>query len=194
LLITLGQLAVVLVILLKGVAVRRGLIMTLSLSLSTALMFASAGSAQAPSLVRGFTRQVTLTVTPARDRTRPYIFTSRGRIVPPARYCSPGQRPTPGAGNCRPILCPAGITDGRYCVIPGRRSFCSGRVTVRYQQVTTTISSRTVAVRPDCTYSSRVRFRLRVFTRRGTFRVRAQFQGNPLLQARRSAARTVRAG
>ena len=29
---------------------------------------------------------------------------------------------------------------------------------------------------------------------RGVFRVRAQFQGNPLLQARRSATRTVRAG
>ena len=119
---------------LKGVAVRRVLILTLSLSLTTALMFASAGSAQAPSIVRGFTVQVTLTVTPKRDRTRPYTFTSRGRVVPPARLCYPGQNPTPGAGNCVPILCPAGVTDPRYCLIPGARSVCSGRVTVRIRR------------------------------------------------------------
>jgi hypothetical protein len=174
--------------------VRRVLLTTVASSLTTALMFASASDAQAPSIVRGFAIQVTSKTTPKRDRTRPYTFTTTGRVVPPQRYCNPGQSPTPGAGNCVPILCPPGQTDIRYCLIPGRRTICSGIVTVRFQRVTTTISARNVALRPDCTYRSRVSFRLRVVTRHGTFRVRARFQGNPVLQPRNSARHTVRAG
>jgi hypothetical protein len=174
--------------------VRRVLIVTISLSLTAVFMFASTGSAQAPSIVRGFAKQVTATTTPKRDRTRPYTFTTTGRVVLPTRYCSPGTNPTPGAGSCIPILCPPGNLDPRYCLFPGPRTFCSGIVTVRFQRVTTTISSRNVALRPDCTYRSRVSFRLREPSRRGVLRVRARFQGNPLIQPRNSATHTVRAG
>lgn len=173
---------------------KRMLAVTIACSLSTVLLFSSPGNAQAPLIVRGFAQVVTAKTTPKRDRVRPHTFTTTGRVVPAPRYCDPGVNPIPGAGNCIPILCPPGVLDVRYCLRPGRSVICSGVVTVRFQRVTTTISSRNVGVRPDCTYRSRVTFRLRLPTRRGVFRVRARFQGNPVMQPRNSATHTVRAG
>jgi hypothetical protein len=170
------------------------LILVVLLSLAAALLVSAPGGAQNPTLTRGFTERVTATSTPKRDRTRPYTFTTRGRIVPPSRYCTPAAPPTRGAGNCIPVSCPAGATDPAYCLRPGISVICSGVVNVRYQKRTTTISSRNVHVRPDCTYQSRVRFRILVPTRRGSLRVRARFQGNPVLEPRNSPTSTVRAG
>jgi len=150
-----------------------------------------------PPFTRGFANQVTSTTTPRRDRLRPYTFTTRGRIVPPPKYCAPGMSPTPGAGNCVPILCPAGAMSVAGCQFfsqPPRSVICSGVVTVRFQKRGTTISSRNVSVRSDCTYRSRVSFRTKLKARLGSLRVRSRFQGNGVLSPRSSATRIVRAG
>ena len=158
------------------------------------LIPATAGAQQTlPSIIRASPKQVTLAVTPRRDRFRPYTFTSTGRIIPPSRgYCTPTQNPR--TAGCVPIFCPPGITDARYCLFPGPRVICTGTVTVRFQKRNTTISSRVVNVRRDCTYRSRVTFSTRLFTRLGTFRVQARFGGNAVLLPRRSATRLTRAG
>jgi hypothetical protein len=176
--------------------VKRLLVLTVMLSLAATALYTSSGSAQTTlaSIDRGFPVQVTATTTPKRDRLRPYKFTTTGKILPPAKYCGIGVKPTPGTGNCMPILCPAGATDIKYCFVPGRKVICTGTVTVRVQKHGTTISSRNVGVRPDCTYRSTVSFTSRLPTRRGVFSIRARFQGNPVLQPRNSATKTVRAG
>jgi len=166
--------------------------MLAALSPAAVLMFASPGTAQAPG-DRAFTDRVTLSVTPTRDRTRPYTFTARGRIVPPGRFCNAGEKPSPGA-NCVPIACLPGATDARYCVRPGLGVICSGKVAVRYQKSGTTISNRLATVRSDCSYRQRVTFRTRLRTRRGIFTVRARFQGNAVLLPRNAPTRRVRAG
>lgn len=174
---------------------KRSLVLTLVLSLAATLLYASSGSAQTEiNIVRGTPLQVTNTTTPRRDRLLPYTFTTRGRVVTPTRYCSPGVDPGPGAANCVPILCAAGVTDARYCLVPGRSLICAGVVTVRVQKRGTTISSRNVSVRPDCTYLSRVTFRTRLRTRIGNLSFRARFQGNVVLAPRNSATRIARAG
>ncbi len=170
------------------------LLILAGLCLAAVAVFSSSGSAQTtPQIVRGSPQIVTSTTTPRRDRTRPFTFTTTGRIIPPARYCNPGENPSSGV-NCIPILCPPGVLDVRYCLRPGRSVICTGIVTVKFQRVTTTISSRSVGVRPDCTYRSRVTFRLRLPTRIGVFRVRARFQGNPVMLPKNAAVHTVRAG
>ena len=169
------------------------LLMLAALSPAAVLMFASPGTAQAPG-DRAFTDRVTLSVTPTRDRTRPYTFRARGRIVPPGRFCNFGQRPIRGAGNCVPIVCPPGARDASYCVRPGLGVICSGKVAVRYQKLGTTISNRLATVRSDCSYRQRVTFRTRLRLRRGSFTVRARFQGNAVLLPRNAPIRRVRAG
>jgi hypothetical protein len=174
--------------------VKRSLVLTGALSLLAALLCASPGVAQSPTIVRGTTVQVTSNTTPRRDRTRPYTFTTTGRVIPPGRYCAPNTNPTPGAGNCVPVICPPGATDIRYCLLPGRAVICSGVVTVRYQKRGTTISSRNVGLRPNCTYRSRVTFRTRLRTRVGNLSIRSRYQGNAVLMPRNSSRKIVRAG
>ncbi len=172
---------------------KRSLVLTGALSLLVVLLFTSPGTAQTPTLVRGSV-SITSSTTPKRDRTRPYTFTTTGRIVPPGRYCAANTNPTPGAGNCVPVICPPGATDIRYCALPSRAVICSGQVNVRYQKRGTTISSRNVTVRSDCTYRSRVTFHTRLPTRVGILSVRARFQGNQVLQPRNASTKHVRAG
>ena len=180
---------------------KRSLVVTGALLLTALLLFIpSSGTAQTakpaqttdPDINRGFAK-ITRITTPRRDRTRPYTFRTRGRIIPPGRFCSIGELPTRGA-NCVPIVCLPGSTDLRYCFRPGRGVICSGTVNVRYQKRTTTVSSRNVKVRPDCTYRSRVSFDLRLRTRRGVLRVRARFGGNAVLLPATSRTSRVRAG
>jgi len=180
--------------------------LTLSATVTSNNNFAGSGSgvgtilnddAALPPFTRGFANQVTSTTTPRRDRFRPYTFTTRGRIVPPPKYCAPGMSPTPSAGNCVPIICPAGAMTVAGCqpvTRPPLSVICSGVVTVRFQKRGTTVSSRNVSVRPDCTYRSRVSFRTRLLSRQGSLRVRSRFQGNGVLLPRNSAVRNVRAG
>jgi len=173
--------------------VKRSLVLTAVLSLAAVPLFGSSASAQTPSIARA-TVGITIKVSPTRDRTRPYTFTTTGRIIPPTRFCAPGVDPTPGAGNCIPVRCPVGTTDPVYCEFPPRAVICSGVVNVRFQSRGTTISSRNVNVRSNCTYRSRVTFRTRLALRRGRFTVRARFQGNAVLRPRTSRTRIVRAG
>lgn len=174
---------------------KRSLVLTLVLSLAAALLYVASGSAQTTiDIQRASPIQVTNITTPRRDRFRPYTFTTRGRVRPPTRYCAIGVNPGPGAANCIPIICPPGVTDIRYCLVPGRRAICSGVVTVRVQKRGTTISSRNVNLRTDCTYISRVTFRTLLRTRIGTLSFRARFQGNVLLTPRNSATKLARAG
>ncbi len=172
---------------------KRSLVLTAVLSLAAVPLFGSSASAQTPGTARA-TVGISIKVSPTRDRTRPYTFATTGRISPPTRFCAPGVDPTPGAGNCIPVRCPLGTTDPAYCVSPSRAVICSGVVNVRYQRRGTTISSRNVFVRRDCSYRSRVTFSTRLRLRRGTFAVRARFQGNTVPLPRTSATRTVRAG
>lgn len=173
---------------------KRTLVLTVSLSLAAALLYASLGFAQATAPVkRAMPRSVSLTVTPKRDRTRPFTFTSTGRVNVPRRYCSVAESQNPG-NRCVPLICPAGAVDAQYCVRPGLGAICTGKVNVRYQRRGSTISSRNVTLRPNCTYRSRVSFNIRNALRRGSFRVRARFQGNNVLLPRTSSTRTVRAG
>lgn len=180
---------------------KRTLALMLVLSVAAGLVYASSGSAQSAGsaqtefqIVRGTPLQVTNTTVPRRDRFRPYTFTTTGRMVPPGRYCAPGVNPGPGTANCIPIFCLPGQTDLKYCLIPGRRTICTGVVSVRFQKRNTTISSRNVALSADCTYRSRVTFHTRLRTRTGNLRVRARFQGNVILEPRNSVTRIVRAG
>ena len=169
---------------------KRSLILTVSLSVTAALLYTSISIGQAG---RGFTAKVTASTTPKRDRTRPYTFTTSGRIVPPSRPCAPGQTPS-RRRNCVPTRCPRGARTADYCQRPGRARICSGKVNVRFQHRGSTISSRNVTLRSNCTYRSRVSIRIRVVTRRGVFKVRARFQGNALLRPRTAATNTVRGG
>lgn len=174
----------------------RLLVPLVALSMGATLLVASTASAQVaapPNIVRGTVAVFTASTTPKVDRTFPYTFTTRGRIAPPPRYCAPGTFPT-ATVNCVPSICPPGATDFLYCLLPGRTSICSGVVTVRFQKVTTTISSRQVTIAPDCTYVSRVTFKLNTPTRRGTLNVRARFQGNVVLLPISSKTRKVRTG
>lgn len=168
------------------------LIATAALSITAAVLCTSLGIAQSE-IVLATPDEVTAVTTPRQDRVRPYTFTTRGRIVPPPKVCAPGQTPSL-ASNCIPLICPPKATSPEYCFGFERSAICSGRVNVRVQKVHTTISSRNVSVRSDCTYRSRVSFRLNLRTRKDVLRVRARFQGNQVLAPRNSSTHTVRAG
>jgi hypothetical protein len=182
------------------------LIMLAALSLAAVPLFVLSASAAGPApltasdVVSASTRatpeSLSATTTPRRDRTRPYTFTTTGTLVPPTTFCAPGAHATSpsGPGNCIQIFCPPGVLNPAYCVRPPQSLICSGTVTVRFKKGDTTISSRTVLLNPDCTYRSRVSFRTRSRSRKGTFRVRARFEGNVLLNPINSPTHTVRAG
>lgn len=139
------------------------------------------------------TLRVTSTTSPRRDRIQPYTFTTSGRVSPPPRYCAPGVVTSTAEGKCIPIVCPPGVTNQMFCLLPSRSAICSGTVTVRFKKgTTTTISSRNVTLRPDCTYRSRVTFRTR--STRGTLRVYTRFNGNKVLLSKSASTHTVRAG
>ena len=160
-------------------------------------VFAGQGDAQTPTpeTPRASVEGITAKTTPRRDRRRPFSFVTTGKIVPPERFCAPNVSPVgTGATNCIPLLCPPGITDGAYCFAPPRGRICSGFVAIRFQKVRTTISSRNVQVRPDCTFRSRVTFRTLLRVRRGRLNVRARFQGNELLKPSINQVHRVRAG
>jgi len=175
--------------------VKRLLVLTLGLSL-TAVLFSlpSAGPQPSPTIVRALPIKLTATTTPKRDRTKPYTFTTTGRLIPPPRFCAPGTTPGADAANCVPVICPRGTTDPSYCLFPAPEVICSGKVTIRFKKRSTTVSTRRVSLKPDCTYRSTVTFRLRLSTRRGKLKARARFEGNVVLLPRASRTNTVRAG
>jgi len=176
----------------QGVAVKRLIVLT-SLSLTAVFMVPPMATSQS-SPVRATPTQVTSSTTPKRDRTRPYTFTTKGRIVLPGKLCAPGAAATSVAGGCIPVSCPQGVRDARYCTRPALSTICSGKVNIRFQKRGRTISSRNVSVRPDCSYKGRTTFRSRARSQRGVLRVRARFQGNRILKPKTSTTKSVRAG
>jgi hypothetical protein len=159
-----------------------------------AVLLLSSPFAQSATDLRGTPIKVSASTTPKRDRTRPYVFTTTGRVTVPSKFCAPNVAPGSGSKNCIPIKCPAGATNPSYCTRPARSVICSGKVNVRFQKRQTTISSRNVTLRADCSYRSRVTFHTLLPTRIGNLTVRARFQGNAVLKPRTSANRIVRAG
>lgn len=184
-----------------------------SLSLTAVLLVPTVAGAQAPTPIRAATKRVTSTTTPARDRTRPYRFTTRGRVVPPP-FCPPGVVPTTSGAKCFavPVVCPPGNSNPLYCQrpvpcpvgaptpgcvnLPNTLLCLGGRVSVKIQRAagSFTISSRTVRVGLDCRFRSSVTFRTRNPLRRGRFRVKVRFLGNAFLLPRSAPTRFVRAG
>lgn len=123
---------------------------------------------------RRLTRTVTSATTPRRDRTRPYTFTTRGRIVAPPR-CRSSASEAFTAGTCLPHTVK-----------------CTGRVIITFKtrgRHGRTIARRAARLRSNCTYTSRVTVRVR-----GTLRVLTRFAGNPSLAPKAATTYTVRTG
>ncbi|MGI9098810.1 MAG: hypothetical protein ACR2H2_10030 [Solirubrobacteraceae bacterium] len=160
-----------------------------SLSLAAVFMVTSLADGQSAP-VQVPTQDVTSSTTPQRDRTRPLTFTTTGTVVPPP-YCAVGA--SQKAGDCVPLLCAPGVTNTAYCVAPPIVLLCSGDVTVRFRRGTTTLSTRSVELQPDCTYRSRVTFRSRTL-RQTTLRVSVRFEGNAFLFPASAPTHTVRIG
>lgn len=123
---------------------------------------------------RAATRRVTSSTTPKHESTRPYTFTTTGRVIPPP-FCAAGIIPKLAGGPCVPL----------------NALTCTGVVTVRFMKLTYTMSSRNVGLRRDCTYRSTVKFKSANNLRRGTLRVLVRFQGNPFLLPRAAPKRFV---
>lgn len=110
-------------------------------------------------------RAVTSAATPGRDRRAPYTFRSSGRVRLPTR-----------------------VTPSQACG--------EGIVSVQVKRGTaTTVSTRRVTLRRDCTYATSVTFGNRSrLGRSGRLKVTARFLGNKVLKARSARSRFVRAG
>lgn len=161
--------------------------------LSIAAVFAAVTAADSQIVpIRAVTQAVTSSTTPKVDRTRPYTFTTTGRIVP-APPCAPGTRAN---ATCIAPICLAGTTDPKYCENVPRSLLCTGKVTIRFKKrggIFTT-SSRSVGLRPDCTFRSRVTFRTTNPLRRGVLKVSTRFEGNVFLLPKNARTHLVRAG
>ncbi len=172
---------------------KRLLVLTAAVSLVVLPLFVMPATAQSPAFIRGAAEQITSATTPGRDRTTPYTFRTSGRVIPAAKFCTPGQSPLGPAGNCVPIQCPPGATNAAYCNIPTIAIICSGKVNIRFQKNGTTISSHNVSLQPNCTFRGRVTFTSRLRLRRGVFSVRSRFQGNLVLRPKAATTDRVRA-
>jgi hypothetical protein len=178
------------------------MIVVLPLALVGVFTITSLANSQSTPL-RASVQRVTSNTTPKRDRTRPYTFTTTGRVVPPGA-CPAGTPVTSGL-PCLPPICPPPTNPGTiyqgpvYCVPPATTAVCSGKITVKFSRRNKgggvfTISSREVSLKSDCTYRSRVSFRTRDRNRRGVLTVRVRFQGNQYLLPKNAPRRTVLAG
>jgi YD repeat-containing protein len=108
---------------------------------------------------------LTASVSPKRDRSLPYVFTTKGRLR------------LPSASGLRAA------------------DACNGRVLVQVKRGKRTLSSRRVRVGRTCRFTSKVTFRdrKRLGTSR-TLRFSVRFQGNKLLTPRSTSVKTVRIG
>ena len=108
---------------------------------------------------------------PAGPRVAP-----RGVSLKVARRARRGRTTLTSTGK---VALPAGVS----------RSACNGRVRVLVKAGRATVSSRTVALKSDCTFRSRVTLARR---RGAALRVQATFNGNEKLMSKRSRVRRVR--
>ena len=148
------------------------------LSCATALSVPAVAGAQQPIYpTRVAPASFTAKTTPSRDRTRPYKFKTTGAVGIPAVL---------------PLICPPGATTLAYCVKPPVAFVCSGSVTVTFKKGFITVSSKTVALAPNCTYSSSATFKAK--KKPGKLSVRVAFSGNLLLNGASAPNQTVRGG
>jgi hypothetical protein len=178
---------------LGGVAVKRLAVLSSATLIAALGIVTLAGSQEVP--IRAATKSVSSSTTPKRDRTRPFTFTTTGRVTPPP-FCAPGVQPTTAGGGCVPLICPAAPADNGYCVPPPASALCAGKVTVRFKKIPGpyTISSRSVALKSDCTFRSSVTFRKRNAQRQGTMKVLTRFEGNTFLLPKNARTHLVLAG
>ncbi len=143
---------------------------------------------------RAQTRRVTAKTTPKHDRTKLYTFTTTGRVIPPV-YCGPTAVPSIVGSACVLPICPVGSIDPSDCTRPAQKLLCAtGKLTVRLIRIAYTVSTRTVGLRPDCTYRTRVSLKSSSPFRRGALTVRVRFEGNPFLLPKQASSQIVRAG
>lgn len=138
------------------------------------------------STLRTVTQGVVSKTDPKRDPKPAYTFSTTGRIVVPP-YCPVGApAPTRAGGRCVPRSCPAGATSAGACNAPSKAVLCTGVVTVRFKTAKGlyTTSTRSVGLKPDCTFRSKVTFKTPNKLRRGKLKVYTRFQGNPFLLPR----------
>jgi hypothetical protein len=147
-----------------------------------------------PQPKRALPRRVTSTTNPKRDKTRFYRFTTTGRVVPPPNCLANAAAGSVGTGCVLPI-CPPDSTNPADCKRPSAAVLCAaGNVTVRFQRLVYTLSSRRVHLRKDCTFRSTVTIRTANPLRRGRLRVFTRFEGNPLLLPKKAPSHYVLAG
>ena len=143
---------------------------------------------------RAQTRRVSASTTPKRDPTKLYTFTTTGRVTPPP-YCATNASPAVVGADCVLPICPADSIDPADCTRPARKLLCSaGKLTVRFLRLAYTVSTRSVGLRPDCTYRSTVSLKTSSPLRRGVLTVKVRFEGNSFLLPRRAAKHIVHAG
>jgi phosphodiesterase/alkaline phosphatase D-like protein len=113
---------------------------------------------------------------------------------------STGGRPRPGlTSSVRPRRdrsAPYRFRVRGHLVLPSgvSSSACRGRVTVRFTRRGRTVRRTSARVRSTCTYSNRVRVRVRVGSRSRVLRVSVRFRGNADLRPKSAPTRRVRAG
>ncbi len=150
-----------------------------------------AGAQDNPQDQRVEPTSVTYTVTPNRDRKKPFKFTVRGRVG------VPNQLPPTAQG------CPPGVEPGNPYCQPQREKACeNGRVAVRYKtgkKLGTTISLRRFDLKPGpananpwfCTYEGTTTFRNRARFGGNRLKVTVRFLGNDVMEAKSAASKIV---
>jgi hypothetical protein len=103
--------------------------------------------------------------------------------------------PPPSARTACSRIWPADSIDPADCTRPSTKLLCStGKVTVRLIRIAYTVSTRSVGLRKDCTFRSRVSLKTSSPFRRGALTVKVRFEGNPFLLPRKASSHIVRAG
>gem|GEM_PF-4917329 len=155
------------------------------LTVIAVLSLAGAVLMTSPAFAGTTTSKTTSKVTPKRDKTKPYKFKTTGKVAFPGKFCNPGQT----AANCIPLKCPAGVTNAKYCTRPTIAEVCTGTVKIVFKAGSQTRSSKTVNLKPNCTYSSSTTIK-----KKGKMTVSVKFSGNAILAASSASKKKARAG
>lgn len=116
--------------------------------------------------------------TPGRDRTKPFTFTTIGKLRKP---------PSPV------ITCPPGAAPpSPYCTPASNAQQCSGKVAVQFKAGAKTISTRRVPVTSACAYKSKVTFSIASRLHPKTLKVVVRFLGNDVFKPKAAPTTSVR--
>jgi hypothetical protein len=152
---------------------------------------AVAGAQDNPQDQRVEPTSVTFSVTPNRDKKKPFKFKVTGRVG------VPNELPPQAQG------CPPGVEPGNPYCAPQREKACeNGRVAVRYKtgkKLGTTISLRRFDLKPGpananpwfCTFEGTTTFRNRKRFGGNRLKVTARFLGNDVMEAKSASNKLV---